>query len=335
MNSPPANASTLPLEGYDSFHSTYFGELKDELCRTLAPHRLRQIDCDMPIDGRINRVYIGDIKVQAMHVGPAVEVLPVTLENSYMVHMPVHGKTGFEVGGRSFIAESNRAAILSPGVPLSSQWFKGCAAILISIDRRLLEFHFERFLSATPRSPIVFEPVLDLGSGHGRSWKQLWDYLLFQLQTQGRGAWSEKWGDDAVALIIDTLLLNTRHTYSESLRHCGRQAVPNYLRRAENFMYENAADPIRLEHVAQHAGVSTRTLRSAFVKYRGVPPIRALLNLRLDAVNLELQIGAGQETVTEVATRWGFRELGRFSVEYRRRFGETPSQTRGRPRRSS
>jgi transcriptional regulator GlxA family with amidase domain len=32
-------------------------------------------------------------------------------------------------------------------------------------------------------------------------------------------------------------------------------------------------------------------------------------------------------TVTEVAMCFGFVELGRFSVEYRRVFGESPSQT--------
>jgi AraC-like DNA-binding protein len=32
-------------------------------------------------------------------------------------------------------------------------------------------------------------------------------------------------------------------------------------------------------------------------------------------------------TVTEIATGLGFVELGRFSVEYRRMFGESPSET--------
>jgi AraC-like DNA-binding protein len=32
-------------------------------------------------------------------------------------------------------------------------------------------------------------------------------------------------------------------------------------------------------------------------------------------------------TVTDIATYFGFMELGRFSVEYRKVFGESPSQT--------
>jgi AraC-like DNA-binding protein len=34
-----------------------------------------------------------------------------------------------------------------------------------------------------------------------------------------------------------------------------------------------------------------------------------------------------KSTITEIATEFGFWELGRFSLEYRRLFGESPSTT--------
>jgi AraC-like DNA-binding protein len=36
---------------------------------------------------------------------------------------------------------------------------------------------------------------------------------------------------------------------------------------------------------------------------------------------------SGSATVTEIATTFGFAELGRFSVEYRKVYGESPSET--------
>jgi len=40
---------------------------------------------------------------------------------------------------------------------------------------------------------------------------------------------------------------------------------------------------------------------------------------------------ASTATVTQLATDHGFWELGRFSVSYRRLFGESPSETLRRP----
>jgi len=57
--------------------------------------------------------------------------------------------------------------------------------------------------------------------------------------------------------------------------------------------------------------------------------------LRLSQVRQALLSSRDQfVTVTEVATGFGFAELGRFSVEYRRVFGESPSATLHRASRS-
>jgi AraC-like DNA-binding protein len=39
----------------------------------------------------------------------------------------------------------------------------------------------------------------------------------------------------------------------------------------------------------------------------------------------EALLGAEDQSITQVAMRWGFYHLGRFAVDYRKRFGETPS----------
>ena len=44
-----------------------------------------------------------------------------------------------------------------------------------------------------------------------------------------------------------------------------------------------------------------------------------------------LSTNQSKATVTRVVTDQGFRELGRFSVAYRALFGESPSETSGRP----
>jgi transcriptional regulator GlxA family with amidase domain len=74
--------------------------------------------------------------------------------------------------------------------------------------------------------------------------------------------------------------------------------------------------------------VSERTLRKAFHRIHGLPPHRCLRRSRLSWARQELMLARDRSvTVTEIATALGFVELGRFSVEYRRMFGESPSTT--------
>ena len=100
------------------------------------------------------------------------------------------------------------------------------------------------------------------------------------------------------------------------------------VRRAEDFLLAHLEEPVPVTQVAQSAQVSLRTLHRAFRKHHGIGPMRWLRERRLDAVQRELLVASPVETtVTEVALRYGFDHLGRFGQQYRRSFGETPSQT--------
>jgi AraC-like DNA-binding protein len=80
------------------------------------------------------------------------------------------------------------------------------------------------------------------------------------------------------------------------------------------------------------AGVSPRTLEYAFDEHLGLPPMAFIRQLRLHALRRALQASAlGESTVTELAYRLGFTQLGRLAGAYRDAFGEAPSATLARP----
>jgi AraC-like DNA-binding protein len=87
-------------------------------------------------------------------------------------------------------------------------------------------------------------------------------------------------------------------------------------------------EPLHIDHICRAAGVSQRTLRNAFHMVYGSSPYRHLRTMRMsEARKALLSPASPTQTVTEVAMHFGFLELGRFSVEYRRAFGECPSAT--------
>lgn len=83
---------------------------------------------------------------------------------------------------------------------------------------------------------------------------------------------------------------------------------------------------LHVHEICSMLGISVRTLRTQFKQLRGITPLRWLQGLRLECVHDELMRGP-DASVTEVAMLYGFHELGRFSVAYRNRYGEAPSDT--------
>lgn len=80
--------------------------------------------------------------------------------------------------------------------------------------------------------------------------------------------------------------------------------------------------------LAELVGVSVRHLHQSFLSYAGVPPTIWLRNRRLNAARRDLLAAESNGvTVAEVAMRWSFWHLGRFSQSYHALFGEYPKAT--------
>jgi AraC-like DNA-binding protein len=100
------------------------------------------------------------------------------------------------------------------------------------------------------------------------------------------------------------------------------------LRRAEEYLMANVGNAVCLADVSRETKVSVRTLSRTFASAHGLGPMGFLKQRRLEASNRALLAADPAEThVTDVALRYGFHQLGRFAVDYRRTFHEPPSQT--------
>ena len=100
------------------------------------------------------------------------------------------------------------------------------------------------------------------------------------------------------------------------------------VRRALDLMETGLEDLSGTQDLADALDVSPRRLQYAFSDVLGTSPHQYLLMRKLHAVRRELRGRCRPETtVSRAASRYGFRDLGRFSERYRRFFGELPSQT--------
>jgi AraC family ethanolamine operon transcriptional activator len=99
-------------------------------------------------------------------------------------------------------------------------------------------------------------------------------------------------------------------------------------REAESFLRENLDRPVSIAELCLVTGVPKRTLMLGFADSFGMPPLAFHRRMRLNAARRDLAGSRpGEATVTDVALRWGFDHFGRFSIDYRRMFGESPIAT--------
>jgi len=85
--------------------------------------------------------------------------------------------------------------------------------------------------------------------------------------------------------------------------------------------------PVTVGDLCKLVGVSAPSLYRAFREEFGVGTKEYIKSRVLSAIRSELVAATPEIRVIDVANKWGIWHMGRFASEYRRQFGELPSET--------
>jgi transcriptional regulator GlxA family with amidase domain len=98
-------------------------------------------------------------------------------------------------------------------------------------------------------------------------------------------------------------------------------------RLAQEYIEAHYSEAVHVEDLCRVTGVGVRTLQRCFREYFNLTVSDYLKTVRLDSARRELLAAHGSDTsVTRIAMHNGCTHLGRFSVEFRERFGQSPRQ---------
>ncbi|UWU25862.1 AraC family transcriptional regulator (plasmid) [Rhizobium sp. CB3060] len=184
-------------------------------------------------------------------------------------------------------------------------------------------------LNISVRGRLQFANEIDLSQGPGLDLARL-------ATTMHHGLAGETLHKTPVALghlleaSLEFLIEAVGHNYAREFSRSTTSPIPRHVKHAIHYMHTNVSRGVTLNEIAEACSVSTRTLQDGFRKFRMTTPMTFLEHLRLDAVRRELSSGESDQSVRAIAQKWGFTHVGRFSGQYRRRFGELPSQTLSR-----
>lgn len=259
-----------------------------------------------------------------MKIGVAAENL------SYSVNLAVDGSFHMQVGPSGVTVDRTRAAVSGPTADVVARGWTGGTerAFLMKIDQHVLESELRQMIGREITNPIHFNPNLSLSSYRGTQWLHLTKLLINGLTTPDSMIWNPLVGAPLSRAIVSGFLVASEHQYRDLLDADVGPIRPAAIRRAIGIMEDRAHEPVTLTEVAELVGYTTRSLQYGFKKHVGVTPHEYLLRIRLDRAHADLVAGTPESTsVSDVATRWGFTHLSRFSAIYRKTYDRPPSKT--------
>ncbi|EXB22991.1 AraC family transcriptional regulator [Acinetobacter baumannii] len=313
-----------PFRNKFSVHHTEITRTIQWMGKINGPHQL-----DVPSPKHMDFFHegfsLGDITFGQVSYSTEVQIKLDDLQKSYIFNIPIHGQQTLKIGNLNIESNSEVATLLSPQLPLIMTVNEGCTKQVIRLSKSLVEEHLVKLLGYKLHRPLVFDVHAPL-QGKIKQWFQLAMHLQ-EMVSDDYSLCDDSgvWRNFESNLVI--MLLNAQpHNYSQEL-NLRQQGQPNYLLKVEQILINSLNQPLNLKELEKVLGVSRERLYRDFHLYFGQSPIAYFRNLRFEVVHKRLQEIRPWENVSSIALDCGFQQLGRFSSEYKKKFGELPSET--------
>lgn len=279
---------------------------------------------------RHSGIQFSELNVSQIQYGTSVTVDLEPMDEYYSISLPITGTQSLCVNSQNTYSDRHRGIVICPHQAVQLTMSGNCRKRLVRICRSALERQLGKLLGRPIEQPVIFEPGIDAETGKMASWWR----MIKNLEQEHKHKVSLFVDGPILAhveeMLITGLLYGQPHNYSDALAALTTITVPLYVRRAQNYIHEHAKGNLCIDNIIAAAGVSKRSLYDGFKRCYGVPPMQYLREIRIAGVHRELAENASEDDITTIALRWGFTHLGRFTAEYKKRFGELPSATRAR-----
>jgi AraC-like DNA-binding protein len=320
-------AGSVPLQGHVLFESADRDETRERVAQVFCPHELRVLPGEGRLAARQHLVPFGRASISYLAYGVPVGIDPELFRTFYLVQVPLCGSARIRIGDHEFASSSRVASMINPSDPLRMEWSRDCGQLIVRFERGLVESLVANYLGHTLRRALSFRNELDCRAERSGRWLQLVHYVVSQVESAPTCAFGSLAARQLEQSLLALLLETQPHNYSEQLSPPAGGCAPRHVRRAAEFIEANVAEPIGIEEIVHASGASMRSLYEGFRRFRGTSPMEFLRTMRLRRVHEDLIDAPAGATVSDVATRWGFYQFGRFAAQYRQLFGETPSAT--------
>lgn len=307
-------------------------EAIDAVGAVYCPHELHLDRRASTLDTRLSATEAVPLSIVRLAYGARVEVDAGEFPNLFLFMRCTAGEAAVSQGNRTSAWNAGATIPVSAGRLTRFDFGPSFEQITLRPDATALEACCANLVGRPLDDGLKFD-LVPFSSELERTWTCILDLVKTLPATLPTPAYRS-----LEHFVLTTLLHAHPHNYSGWM--LGKEPISRPARlagRAEALIQERIDDrSLTVSDIASSLGVSVRSLQCAFQEYRATTPTAYLRKIRLGQVREQLLSIADEETVTDIAFEHGFFHLGRFAQQYKKQFGEAPSDTlRARRRRTS
>lgn len=202
---------------------------------------------------------------------------------------------------------------------------KGSLLIVKPGDKRQSTLHFSAlFLHFSTSDPAINDLVSSMSGFHMNL-----DYEKWEVQFREICELASQFDQDG-DIYISTKVLSFLCDLKKEIvsNSCENAGTPNYsiVGMAIEYMKNVYMEPVTVDQIAKHCGVSVSYLHKLFLDTTHTTPNKYLLNIRL--MRAELLLSSTNMLISEVAIKCGFGSQTYFSDRFRKKYNITPKEFR-------
>ncbi|MBO6719782.1 MAG: AraC family transcriptional regulator [Rhizobiaceae bacterium] len=311
-------------------------EARSAVSRIFVDHRLIANAEKPPRPVTVSCRHFSALSLCYFDYGREIGINPDQLRKYYLLQLPLSGHVNVQSASRHAMSTVGSATLLPAERDFSMHWSEDSRQLVVRIDRLELLQCLERYLGQNLTKSPDFDLELDWSSERMAPLR----YALGSLSALARfpagspgHAMIARAAEDS--FMYGLLMLQASDMTKAIIAGQLSSACPRIVKRAEDYIEANLAEPITISDLVDASGGTARTLFDSFKRFRDMPPMRYVRHRRLLRAREDLKAGGPATGVADVAVAWGFQHLGRFAADYARQFGETPSETLKRARARS
>ena len=314
-----------------SAHPLFVGEDVDQARQILSSMftdiSLEPKKGDAPFSADVFGVELPNVCVTYLRFGQNCVAGPLQRLDFHTLQLTQSGSCGFDIQTEIVPGSRDESVMLSAGQRVRVHHSDDNGILCLIVKDKVLRDYIATLTGTKISQPLQFAPRIDTTAPLTASFLSYFHTFVKELSRPGGLSEFPAAVASFEHAMITSLLFGLEHNLTDVLKEPKLEAGAGHVRQIEQFLEAHAEMPINMQTIAQKHGHSISSIYRAFKRHRGYTPMAFLRRVRMRLARQQLLQSDPDDSVTNIAMRCGFAHLGRFAVEYKRLFGESPSET--------